>query len=253
MRIGKRYSARIGEILSRDGNRLLLIEGQAILLLLFSACFTLSYTFSFLMTALIDEVWVRVTVDRVCGLLISAFVIFAALPLFYGLFFMARKMTLGESCTLADMFVAFGDRKAYARAVWGMRFLFVIGVLVFTAASILAAVISATGGTALWNAALPMISLLITLLLNAPFYTCIYESLSEVKHLPTFADSFRRAIRFFVAFLPWILLGLLTVGVLLIADTVPRMLLAYVSDASDACGADTDIPKEGIASSFCDK
>ncbi len=254
MRSAAKLRARAGELLSHGGNRLLLIEAQSILLLLFSVYLMLSYSFSFFAITLLDELWIRVTVDFLFGLLLAAFAICLVLPLFFGLFFMAWRMACGEACTLSYLFVAFGDRSAYVRAIWGMRFLIVVGMLLSIGASALEFLFFADAPSAFWDAVTPILCLVFACLLSAPFYLHVYEALTERERGSiTPARRIRRAARFGGIFFPWLLLGLLTVGVLLIADVFPRMLIFYALDGSDACGANDDVSEDGSHPASCDK
>ena len=237
----RRYAAlrvRAGEILARDGNRLTLIWALAVCLL-----FAVLYTaFGYCMAAL------SLLCNPVLLVVLYVLAVYLATRLFVaptvlGLFYIAVRMTRGEEAVVAELFHFLGTRKLYRGALRATRptvYLLTVAIL---------CIVLTPAAVALFITE-PLRSLVCLLLIVAEivgfsfllfrFYpmaaaACngefapkeLKQEMRRICSKPT-----RRGACFFFGFLWWLLLGLLTVGLLWLADTLPRMLVAYSLDCT---------------------
>lgn len=229
-----------GSILAERGNRLMLIEAIIVLLTEVSLYIMLHNVF---FTAL--EAWifgenqpVSVALHVLYGVLVSALVLFVTLPSLVGLFFLAGNMERGREVVLADLFSPFSSAKQYGRALrlsWG----------IFLRLGLTAAAVALTCGAALyWFAGNVLAGIVCGFLVlgeiclglfwcarTFPLMAVAVYDETPIGQAREIARSMTRMCRggtvFFFGWIPWILLGILTVGILLLWDTLPRMTVAY--------------------------
>lgn len=230
-----------GQILGSNGNRLLLIEAILISLLTVLLYVFLCDTYVILLGYWMygTDLWLSVVLSVLLGVLISLLTLFFTIPLLIGLFGLAGDVEQGRACVLADLFSPFSSAKTYRRALalsWGafwrlgLTVLAVsltchVGVLFFEG-SLLAGLIC---GVAV------AVEILVGLWLCGKCFSSLsvaHSSDVPIKDAREYAKGIWRMCRtggaiFVLNLLPRILLGLLTLGVLLLWDTLPRMLVAY--------------------------
>lgn len=242
-------------LLAKNGNRLLLIEAQSILLLALAAMLFLDYTLSLVLLLFSEANWAVDVLETVY--IAVRLVIWGAflLPLGFGLFYMAKRMVEGRSCTLLDLFFAFRSRHAFVRAVWGTQDAFFILALASLALQVTDELAPSLLADPRVLALALLLSLLFFVLLSSFSYTRVYDALCDFDLVrPTPWRRACRAWRLWGAYLPRILLGFLTVGLTLIADAIPQMLLAQAIDCADACTpVDCDVSEDEYTSFSCDK
>ncbi len=230
-----------GQILSIHGNRLLLIE--AILLSLLTV---LLYTF-FCDTYVIllgywmygVDLWISIALKVLLGVLISLLTVLFTLPLLIGLFGLAGDMERGRACVLADLFAPFSSGQSYRRALslsWGAFWRFGLIVLAVSLAcnvgifffegDLLAGLVCGVAVAVeifvgLWFCGRCFSSMATAHMTNLP----IREARDYAKE--TWRMCRTGGAIFVLQMLPRILLGLLTFGILLLWETLPRMLVAY--------------------------
>lgn len=227
------------EVLSCRGNRLRLVEALLLTILMCSSYAVIDGT-AFVAAQMLPKTplfSVLIPVAQYAAwLLLSLFVI---LPLVIGLFRMAYRMEQNRETVLAELFHSFGTSRDYGRAL-GLSF-------GFTWRAVLLAIV--IGGT-YWLAErlhLPLpaivgVAVLLVaefavgvFLMSRSFYTLAFSlrepnaSLSQCRRgSARVARAFRlRGVGFLLHFLPQLLLGLLTFGILLLMHTLPSLLLAY--------------------------
>lgn len=224
-------------LLANGGNRLLLIEASLVVLVsFFFLTFLAMLTDAFLLPEA-DETGAVIGVAAVLllGVLWNLFLI---LPLLLGLLSAAQRMERDENAQLPDVFRFFGSGREY-RIALNLSF----GVtwrLVLTAG-----IVSATFFAVVWHfpgnlaANLCCVVLILAelaaafLLCTRPFMTLYFVFLGEPvrtarRHARMCAKKNRMAgARYFLDYLPWILLSVLTLGVLFFADVLPRMAISY--------------------------
>lgn len=228
-------------ILAQRGNRLLLIE--AILLTVLNVpLHIVLYNAMALVTAFIElttdsAVWSGWML-AIYAVLAVAVAFLITLPSVIGLFDFARRLACGESLALSELFAPFFSSQCYGRALkiaWRVFWRAGLTVLIICltvwllplifgesfpgALVVLIAVAQGLVGALLW-----------TRRFGGMAVAMLAEHSRTVERMPS-RDVPRHAARmargFFFGFLPWILLGLVTFGVLLLWDVLPRMLIAY--------------------------
>ncbi len=220
-------------LLSENGNRLLLTEAGILSLLP-----VLFYAGNFSLTAWLlsmqsasETVTAAITVCSV--LLHLLFTLLLSLPLWLGNSYLACRVRCGKEAALPDLFHAFRSRKNYC-AYLGASFRIWWRALL-TAAVLFALFFRADDdgfdGEPIRVLRMPV---LIAAILWMSFLPRIFrfpaktdpEIAARTLAQSTSVSVFGRLL-FFSRFFPWFLLGVATVGVTLLWDTVPRMLLMY--------------------------
>ena len=230
-----------GEILADRGNRLLLIEAWMVM--------ALSVPLWMAVRNACDALWVSVAApvdlpEELYPVLLwgvgCALLLTAIFPLLWGVLGLAGKIERGESPVLSDVFVPFADRVSYGKAVWlsfGLlwRALGTLGVTSLTYEGLL----RYAGGSLFWGTVGGVLIVLeLTLgvaLLIGWFPTAavaLWERDLSRSEIRARTSRMRRAhpfagFYFIFGFLPWICLGILTVGIFLLADVLPRMSVGY--------------------------
>lgn len=230
--------ARAAVILSARGNRLLLIEALSVCCLLVALFVTVQYAISAL-SLLVVPLFLEV-LWYVC---IYLFLRFLAAPLLVGLVYMAHLMCRKEEVILSDLFFFWMDGKRYLHALRMTAPTVYCIFLAILLSDYTVTVLASLMPFGVWN--LPVLALLIAaelfgvLLLLCLSYSRICRGvcaiLADVAGIEQRGGgkpirAFGKGVRFFGGFFPRILLGLLTFGLLLIADVLPQMLLAYCCD-----------------------
>ncbi len=229
-----------GQILSRRGNRLLLIEAWMVLLVMLPL-----YSLVGSVIWAIPQEWIGNESAALVrwafyGCFLLAFSLFATLPLFVGLLGMAERMERDEETVLADLFLPFSSRRRYVRA---LRISFGIlwrGILAILPAIVTVTVVTrfANGNTlaALICAALVLAEIALGVVLWLRHFFAPYADISNMDGIPPRhpqdasalrQTAWREGARFWFGYLPHIVLGVLTVGIYLFAETLPRMCVAY--------------------------
>ena len=232
---------KAGEILASRGNRLLLIEALIVFLIITPLYTTLYSAYDAICNGLQQSLtpiqqsailWTYVALTAILTL-------FFILPLLLGLLRMSWEMENGLETSLIRLFSSFQDRKAYGRAL-------------------------ALSFGAFWRVGLVVLTVWLTCMLTLRFFSrsllagllCGLAVLAEtvigfllcMRHFPTLAIAMyeqmslkdARAIAksmtkvcpfggalFFFSFVPQIVLGLLTFGIFLIWEVLPRMCVSY--------------------------
>ncbi|MBE6633656.1 MAG: hypothetical protein E7620_04845 [Ruminococcaceae bacterium] len=171
-------------------------------------------------------------VAEACGwLLRQLLIVLFALPLWVGALSMASRAESGEEIVLAEVFDGFSGGKRYRTSLaisWSVYWR--VGILAVGIRFLALVILGERGGLArgiLLIIALALFGFLWSALAFRGFfgvYACLRPSPSVRKMLP-YARSL--AWGYLLAYLPRLLLSLLTFGVLLLADTLPSMLVAY--------------------------
>lgn len=220
-------------LLSENGNRLLLTEAGILSLLP-----VLFYSGNFALTAwLLAMSPTGTATDALIVasslLLHLAFTLLLSLPLWLGYAHLACRIRSGKEAALTDLFHAFASPENY-RAYLAAAFR-IFWRLLLTAAALAAL----SGGATVDGYEMPFRILLgIAAILAAILWM---GALPRIFRFPAKTDpeifvasparntsaSFRDRLLFFLRFLPWLLLGVATIGTTLLLDTFPRMALMY--------------------------
>lgn len=242
----RQLRSRAGEILSERGNRLLLIEALAVSLVFFALYSSLAYACAAVTLIAPESMELTFGVTVAHALLTVLLTFLFAAPTLLGLFRIAGKMAVGEEAVLADLFFAFSSRQAYARAIATVRGILLRGAVVWFVCELTYLAFAYTVAPTLPNAILCGILIgmevlggLALLLLRYPliFASLRFEELPLPEAYVRAKEQTRfplaRGWRFVFGFLPHLLVGVLTLGILWIADTLPRMLIAYFVDCEE--------------------
>ena len=229
---------RAGEILSRKSNRLKLIEGLVLCVM--------PVLLTIVLSALLGEIrrvgswggpanWIAALCFNVFSAL---FHLFLTIPLTVGLIGMAERIAEGESVSLVEIFEPFSSERAYRRAFGvAFRLFWTVGLLAL-AVSMTVSLLPAFGkgwGIVFLTAVLAVGEIILWLVfVMRRFATVSFVFLRRTsfhdakKATARMAGYYRNGgIVWILNFLPWILLGFLTVGILLLADVLPRMCISY--------------------------
>ena len=225
-------------ILATGANRLLLIEA-ILIVCVFAAMFTAFYSaLSLLLSAVLGgNTTLSPLLSYAVLLIYLVAVIFFAAPVVLGLFRLTERMQAGDTPVLADLFYFLSSRKRYLR---GLRITW-IGSLKLVTAIVAVDAIHTFLNNQLADIpsfrpfgvlAIALIIFLYVLWMLFP-YSKLYCMLKQ-GDAPLDKDAYLRAphggLRLLCFFLPWLLLGFVSIGLLLVLDVLPRMLLTYFCD-----------------------
>ena len=222
--------AEAGAVLSEHANRLTLMLAVMVAASPLMLCLSFASLFRLAVIPLFSEMeWLGY---GLMILLILTVLLFLVFPLGTGLLRLASEMEAGHHPELADIFYAFSKRSAYRTALRiSYSALWRLSVLVALEWGLYGLLFTLSKGA------------IVVLLLGIPLYIGVFLLWAWLSMrsflLPYFAmilpDAAVRmcpyavsvGARYWIGFFPWIVLSLLTVGILLLADTLLRMLIAY--------------------------
>ncbi len=219
--------SRAGELLTVDGRRIVLVEALLLCLPTVGAYVLLGKLYAFLCTLPILVFWELVLLTSGYVLLLCALTLFLALPQAYGFLQMCRAVSHNRTPLPIELFAGFGDGRSYRqmlrlswRAFW--RMLCLAGAVALT--MLLVSYIPS-----------PLIAWLVcTLCIIAECILYLWlvlrgfgaaASVLEGADFPV--PNRKGGARFALACLPHVLLGLLTLGIYLLWDVLPRIGVAY--------------------------
>ncbi len=168
----------------------------------------------------------------IAALFILAMTLFISLPLLCGLPWMASEMERGRAVLLQDVFRSFADRRSYRAALeisfsvlWRIALLCGLEIALYQLLFFLS-----EGAVTVMVLGIPLYLgvFIFWYLLAMRGFLLTYFALrqpGEPMNMQPYAVS--AAIHYGMGFFPWIVLSVLTLGILLLADTLPRMLIAY--------------------------
>ena len=216
--------ANADAILARGANRLLLIEAILIVCVFVALFISLESATALLLTTLTENELLSSLLPALTSLIYFVLGIFFAAPVVLGLFRLAERMQAGEDPVLLDLFYFLSNSRRYAqglRATWLGSLKVVLMVLIVDTVNILCP-LAWLGGILK-----ALVILLFTLWMLFP-YSKLYSRLRTTDK-PARIGGGLRLVWFF---LPWLLLGLVSIGLLLVLDVLPRMLLTYFCDCN---------------------
>lgn len=231
-------------ILATNANRLLLIEALLICGVFVALYLSMTASFSSLLSILSQEsesLAMLLTLGYLLAL--GTLMLFLACPVLLGLFHLAERMQAGDAPTLGDLFYFLTSPARYRRALtlslaafWKIALF--VAVSGFTT-ELFYNLPKPTFLTSLCCWVLVSAELLATVaLLLHRYAVCFYAlrfedvPVSQARRMAR-NDAHTlgaRAPHFVLSFLPWILLGVVSIGLLLVLDVIPRMLITYFCD-----------------------
>lgn len=235
-------SEAASSVLAKNGNRLLLIAAIALSMIPFVAYSFLDTAFAAVLhPALVDQgSGTTVLLATLVFLVLTAsFTVFLVLPLLLGILRMAWRMAEGDDVVLADLFSSFSTARTYRRSLGlSVSALLRIGLLVALVCLTCGIAISFFWGSITAGLLCGLIVLLevaVGALLLLRQFPCLaialYEDtpMRDARRIARHLTSRYRfgGILFFLHFVPRFLLGLLTLGIFLIWEVLPRMCVSY--------------------------
>ena len=218
-----------GEVLSRGSNRLTMILAIMVAVTPLPLYQAMNAVRSILVSRLPE--WGMLFYGGF-ALLMMFFTLFFTFPLLFGLLRMASEMEQGREASLQDVLGSFSDGHSYLDAVrisaplFGRLLILCVAEVVATR---LVLSLVASRGVVLLLGALTVIGVFVLWFrFAARDFLRAYLTLKSPscpERMQPYARSL--AVHYGWGFLPWIVLSLLTFGILLLADVLPRMLIAY--------------------------
>ena len=232
-----RRSAR--DVLAVQENRLILIEAQVLLLLFAALYVTLSQTLWALQSVLLGLVEVDLTLllFAVYLLLLAILAVFLLLPSIIGFLRLAGRMARGERVALSELFDVFSDKGLYrwARRMsrrWFWRIALTVTVVEMTV-SLSSYLFAGNLLAGLICSGIVILELVGGLWLILKGFSMLADHLFLQELGRTRATAPKRsvgaALHFIIGFLPWLLLGILSFGILLLWEVFPCMAVSYFS------------------------
>lgn len=227
-----------GEILSQKSNRLKLIEGIVLCVMPILLTIVLANLLWEIQQIVVWNDTAKLVATICFNLFSAVFHLFLTVPLTVGLMGLAKRMSDGEYVSLIEIFEPFSSGEAYRRAFGvAFRLFWTVGLLVL-AVSLTVEFLPVIGkgfGIALLTAILAVAEIILWLVFAMRRFVTVSFALvrgvSFRKAKKATADiagySRNGGIVWLLNFLPWVLLGFLTVGLLLLADVLPRMCISY--------------------------
>ncbi len=232
---------RASAILAQNGTRLVLIE--AIVLLIVAIALHLLVTEVFVLLAdfaVMEEMEWLVTVAMISMLLMLALLtVFVTLPLFIGFLRLAAEVEATGEARLTTLFFSFSGMRVYRRSLrlawgffaWGLLLALVIGITCGLVIGIFPGNILA--GLLCGVAVLAEVAVFLFFLMRAfPTLAIAFDLRFSMRDTKRLMRSMRSHMsvsgwKFFLSWLPMLMLGALTFGLLTIWDTLPRMAVSY--------------------------
>lgn len=234
---------RASAILAQNGNRLVLVEAIVLLIMAIALHFLLTDSFVLLADFADSEQMEWLVTAAMLGmvLVLALLTVFVTLPLFIGFLRLAAEAEATGTGHLTTLFSSFSGWRIYRRSLrlaWGF----------FVWCLLLTAVISTTcaltvglfpgnilAGILCGFAVVAEIALFLLLMMRAfPTLAIAFDLRFSMRDTKRLMRSMRSRMsvsgwKFFLSWLPMLMLGGLTFGLLLIWDTLPRMAISYFS------------------------
>lgn len=179
---------------------------------------------------------------------VTVLTLLLTLPLFVGYLEMARRVWRGESVVLADLFFSFSSVDRYARAIgisWYLLWRAELGLFVVGATAWIGLVGIGQVWSILAAVGLVVLELLVLFCIYGRRFLSVAAALDggvsirEAKRTARGHANLRVAWAFFRHFFFRVILGLLTIGILLLWDTLPRMAVTYFGYAEQMLNENT--------------
>ncbi len=225
-----------GEVLSQNANRLRLTEAIMIAvtpLLLYSVLLS---AYSVAVLPMLDPIKAPLQAllwEFGFGIFLGILTLLFSLPLSVGVLWMAADMEAGRESDLRDVFRAFSSLAYYRRAVavsWAVLWRVLLLVVAESLIAALFALLPSGFFVFLLQGLLMTVTLFLWGILMLPAFFSVYFITDRVpREMQARMRPLARSLgfRYWLGFLPWLLLSILTFCILLLADVLPRMLIAY--------------------------
>ena len=205
-------------------------------------CFVLSATLSAVPMIVWEWLW---------GAILFFLTLFVTLPLVFGVLGMARDVEQGKAVVLPDVFASFTSRKRYGRALWhSWCFLWlpaVIGFVMWASFELVDTLIVNSGLAMLLRIAIGFLEGVLglaLLLLRFCKTAVLLDGASEESKKSKPTRRLLYGVHFCASYFLRIMLGILSIGILLLMDVIPEMLISYfqyykmINDNDDPIGGE---------------
>ena len=211
-------------ILAQGANRLLLIEAILIVCVFVSLFVSLQSATALLLTALPESELFSSLLTAALSLVYLLLGVLFAAPVVLGLFRMAEQMQAGNSPVLMDLFYYLSSGERYRK---GLRITRLASIKLLLAVLIVNTVNFLCPISWLCGLLTAAVIILLVVWMLIPYSKLNSHLKGEDKPMRPFGG-----VRLVLFFLPWLLLGLVSIGLLLVLDVFPRMLLTYFCDCN---------------------
>lgn len=223
-------------ILATGANRLLLIEAILIVCVFVALFISLYSATALLMSALHENEILSSLLPYALSFSCLLLGVFLVLPVVLGLFRLAEQMQAGKTPVLMDLFYFLSTRERYLQGLRITRLASIkimLMVLIVDTLNILwSTQIPDTSAFRLLGGAVTAFVIFLFVVWMLFPYSELYSLLRQTsEERPLRLGGGLRLVWFF---LPWLLLGLVSIGLLLVLDVFPRMLLTYFCDCDRA-------------------
>ncbi len=226
-------------ILATGANRLLLIEAILIVCVFAALFVSLRSALALILSVIPQSSPLSPFFSQALSALYLALVIFFAAPVVLGLFRLAERMQAGEEPMLAELFYYLSSRKRYLcglRTTWLGSLKLIVSIAATDAIGIIwqeltpdTPLFDFLGGVVI---ALAICFYVIWMLFPYFKLYCLLKQPENAQNKDAYLLSPFGGLRLLCFFLPWILLGFVSIGLLLVLDVIPRMLLTYFCDCA---------------------
>ena len=219
-------------ILATGANRLLLIEAILIVCVFVSLFISLQSATVLLLSTFPEDGVLTSLLSYLPTVICVALIILLAAPVVLGLFRLAQQMQTGEEPILMDLFYFLSSRERYLQGLYFTRFASLKVALMILAVDTV---------NILWSTQIPdtpAFRVLGGVLIALVIVVCIiwmlfpYSKLNSLLRNDDEPARVHGGIRLVWFFLPWLLWGFVSIGILLVIDVLPRMLLTYFCDCN---------------------
>ncbi len=211
-------------ILATGANRLLLIEAILIVCVFVALFISLQSATALLLTRFIENEILSSLLPAIVSFVYLALGIFFAAPVVLGLFRLAEQMQAGKTPVLMDLFYYLSNSERYRQ---GLRITRLAGIKVLLMVLVVDTINILCSTPWLGNILITLVIILFIAWLLFPYAKLNALLKDEDKPLCLFGG-----VRLVWFFTPWILLGFVSIGLLLVLDVLPRMILTYFCDCN---------------------
>ena len=211
-------------ILATGANRLLFIEAILIVCVFAALFISLQSAAVLLLSTLPEGSTLTSLLSFLPTLACIALIIWFAAPVVLGLFRLAERMQAGKQPVLMDLFYFLSSRERYLKGLYFTRFASLkvaLMILLVDTVSLLCPI--------LWLSDLVIALIILFCIAWMLFPYSKLNTLLKNEDKPLRIGGGLRLVCFFF---PWLLLGLVSIGLLLVLDVIPRMLLTYFCDCN---------------------
>ena len=231
--------ARAGELLSVWENRITLILGLLILMLQIPLYLALQTACELICLDCLpaDAIWGSALAVALYGVMLVLGMMFVTMPAVIGFLTVAARIADGGSVELADLFGIYASKERYSEAVCLSATHFYPILVAVLCAALTRFLLLSLAGTQAWAAWASALAVALELAVGFVVWSAQFPMTAHTdlfsphgEEMPTpwrRRDSVRWGLRFVASFVPSILLGILTLGIFLLWDTLPKMAVAY--------------------------